>query len=381
MLTIELVEPEGSGATSETGDGTRAAGERIEAPRRGQDAHAGNDAEAIAAVESALTDLLAAALPATPAEGSTVSPPAKATKPRVARQARRRGPRKRLALRRGVPLRQSVLLAFTAIIARARASARRAAVDPEESVHDFRKSIRRARAMVALLRPALGRMAATGLTSELRRAFRATGALRDQAILLSTLRSISSEDPARPAIEQTLQAELLGDGQPARAAQHLVAGTRALAPLPATLRVVLPQTFSVADLERGLARSVRRVHRTLNQAAASGLEADFHEWRKRVKELRYQIELLASTGSAELGRREDAFAILAEELGKVTDLIVLAAELARRQKTGSLPDATGLSRDIHQAIRDRSRDLIARGQELFSESPKDFARQALAERG
>ncbi len=368
MLTIELVEPEEAGRSA-PGAETSADGEKP----------AQSDANAIAAVEAALTDLLAAALPGTGDAERPASPSSRPGKPRRAKRARRRG--RRLAMRRGLPLRQSVLLAFAGILSHARAASRRATSDPDESVHDYRKSIRRARALVALLRPALGRTATTGLIRELRQAFRATGPIRDEAILLSTLRSTASEDPARTAIEQALEAEQRGHGQPGRAAQCLTAGARMLAPLPATLQVVLPREFSIADLERGLARSFRRAQSTLKQAAVSGLETDFHEWRKRVKELRYQVELLASTGSAELARREDALAILAEELGKVTDLIVLAAELARRQQAGSLPEAPGLSRAIHESIRDRARDLLARGEQLFAQAPKDLARQVLAERG
>jgi len=360
VLTIELAEPDEPGGT------------RPEAAA----AHSTDDTIAIAAVEAALTDLLAAALP-----GPQVADPALSNggTAKLTRRARSRTPRRRLVLRRGVALRQAVLDAFARILARARAAAREAASDPETAVHDYRKSIRRARAIVSLLRPALGRTASGGLTRELRQAFQATGPIRDGAILLSTLRSIPSEDPERAAVVKALQAEPEDSGEPARAA--LAAGVRTLAPLPSTLRVILPATFSVADLERGLARSFRRAHRALANAASSGLETDFHEWRKRVKELRYQVELLASTGSRELARREKALATLAEELGRVTDLIVLAAEIGRRQQGGSLPDAPRLLGDIHQSIRERSRELLDRGQQLFAEPPKDFARQVLAERG
>ena len=59
-----------------------------------------------------------------------------------------------LRLRRHVPLREGLLSAFSGILLVARRHATAASVDPKRALHDFRKSIRRARSVVALLRPA-----------------------------------------------------------------------------------------------------------------------------------------------------------------------------------------------------------------------------------
>ena len=302
-----------------------------------------------------------------------------AAAPRLVRRRRRRPGGNKLTMRRGVPLRDAVLGGFSRIVAHARAAARRASADPIESVHDFRKSVRRARAVVALLRPSLGRTAAGGVTHELRRAFGPTGALRDTHIRADTLRNFPSDDPARDAILRALEEEAGGESAPA--GKLLDAGSRILQPLPRVLEVTLPRAYAMDDLARGVARGWRRTRRALKRAAATGLDADFHEWRKRVKELRYQVELLASTGSAELKRREKALADLAQELGRVTDLIVLRSALLSRQELGTLPAAASLMEEIRLAIGERSRELLARGPEVFAEPPAEFARRVLAERG
>ncbi len=360
MIWIEFVEPEEEHA-AHTSEALEALGS--------------TDAAALAAMEAELAQLLAAAIPEDsggPADGASPSS-------RLVKKARRRISRRRLKAPRGVPLREAMLSAFTAIIATARGTVRHVALEPEEALHDFRKSVRRARALVSLLRPALGRTAAAGLSGELRAAFRATGALRDADILIATLRSVASDDPSRPIVERALAQEQSRDG--ARAAEALAAGSRVLRPLPDVLRVTLPQAFSMDDLARGLARSSRRVRATLAEAVEAGTSAAFHEWRKRVKELRYQIELLASSGSAALKRREKALASLAEELGKVTDLIVLQTALVERQSTGAVPQAPALAEAIRATIDARARELTERGVAFFTETPPDFARQVLAERG
>ncbi len=360
MIWIEFVEPEEEQSV-ETSEALALLG--------------AGDAEALAAVEAALSDLLAAAIPCDPPDAG----PPKPDSPRLVKKARRRTPRRRLRAPRGVPLREALLLAFARIVSTARGTVRHVAGEPQEALHDFRKSVRRARALVSLLRPALGRTAARGLSGELRAAFQATGALRDADILIATLRTVVSDDAVRPLFERALEQEQSRDGS--RAAEALAAGNRTLRPLPDVLRVTLPQTFSMDDLARGLSRSCRRVRSTLARAAATGTNAEFHEWRKRVKELRYQIELLASSGSAELKRREKALAALAEELGKVTDLIVLQAELSERERSGAIPEAPALAEAIRAAIAARSQDLTERGGGFFTESPGDFARQVLADRG
>ncbi len=299
--------------------------------------------------------------------------------PRLVSGKPRRSRRRKLAMPRGIPLREGMVIAFERILSHARASVRRALVDPEESVHDFRKSVRRARALVSLVQPSLGKRAASGIAGELKRAFGQTGPLRDADILLETLRSVPAEDPGRTAIEETLDRERQRDGE--KAAEALRTGARTLKPLPGAFRVTLPQDFAMDDLARGLSRGYRRAQEALQRAGTTRLLIDLHEWRKRVKELRYEIELLASSGSSESRQREKRFSTLAEDLGRVTDLVVLLAALGEREKAGRIPSAPVLLDAIRSAIGSSSQELIRRGQGLFDAPSPAFAREVLAERG
>jgi CHAD domain-containing protein len=292
--------------------------------------------------------------------------------------------KQKLALPRKRALRDGVLAAFSRVLGVARRAARAAPGDPVRAVHEFRKSIRRARALVSLLSPALGKRAAGGFVRALRRAFRETGALRDADILLATLRDLPphpSEEPARAAAQEVLSARERESPGPEETAQILEGSARALRPLPAALEVVLPELFSTGDLERGLARSERRVRRALARALETQTEEDFHEWRKRVKELRYQIELLAAGSGKELKAREKELGNLAEELGQVTDVIVLRRELERLQAEESIPASPEWLALLRDLVRKRVEDLLSRGDKLFADAPRRFARRVLAERG
>ncbi len=294
----------------------------------------------------------------------------------------RRAPAGKLRLPRGRPLRAAMLSAFAGVLRGARRAARGSAEDPVRAVHEYRKALRRARAVVALLSPSLGRPAARGLTGHLKAAFRVTNAFRDADILLKTLRGVPpepDEDLPRHAIEVAL--ELERRRTQAETAETLSRGVRGLAALPAAMEIVLDPALSVHDVERGLARSRRRERRTLARALETGRDEDVHEWRKRVKELRYQLELLASTGSRELRRREKDLGRLAQDLGDVTDLFVLKREIGRREHEGEIPPASGLAERLRRLSTERSRELLSLGSQLFEEDPKTFARQVLAERG
>jgi CHAD domain-containing protein len=300
----------------------------------------------------------------------------------AARPAKRPSLGGKLRLPRRRPLREGVLTAFARVLGAARRSARRAGDDPVAAVHVYRKSLRRARAVVSLLSSALGKPATKGLAGHLQRAFRATNAFRDADILLQTLHSVPvapEDDLARHAIEVAL--ELEQRRSLAETSETLARGLRALAALPAAMEVVLDPRFSAQDLERGLTRSRRRERRALERARETGSDDDLHEWRKRVKELRYQLELFASTGSLELKKREKALAELAQDLGDVTDLIVLKSEIARRQKEGTVPPAPALIDRMARLTALRSGEILERGARLFEDDPKLFARQVIGERG
>jgi CHAD domain-containing protein len=191
--------------------------------------------------------------------------------------------------------------------------------------------------------------------------------------------AVPEEDLARHTLQVALELEQRRTRR--ETSETLERGLAELASLAAALRVLLDPAFSAQDLEDGIRRSRRRERTSLERAVQTGDAADFHEWRKRVKELRYQIELLASTGSRELKKREKALGRLAQDLGEVTDLTVLAREIERRSSEGAVPPAAHLVDRIRKIAQDKSRRLLDDGVALFETDPRQFARQVMAERG
>jgi CHAD domain-containing protein len=296
-------------------------------------------------------------------------------------KAGRRTSRSRLRLRRRVPLREAILGAFSGILVVARRCAATAAAEPARSVHDFRKALRRARSIVALLRPALGTTAARGLTEELRDAFRRTNEIRDGDVLSATLADLAGDDPQLFVEAAEVAARLSASPKSSPPEKVLREAIPILRKLPAALEVTLPREYSTAELERGLARGYLRAQRAWVEACKSRTDADFHEWRKRVKELRYQIEMLASTGSPSLKSREKPLGSLARELGEVTDQSLLCRQIEALDETSGTGTPSRLLERGRGVVRERSDTLLAKGGAFFSDSPRIFSRKVLAERG
>ncbi len=300
-----------------------------------------------------------------------------ASRPRTKRRPVRGG---KLRLRRHVPLRDGLLSAFASVLRTARRCATHPGENPERAVHDYRKSIRRARSIVALLRPALGAKTTRAFAAELTEAFRATGALRDADVLAATLAALAGDDAGLFVEAAEITARIDAASPRSDPGTVLAAAIPILRRLPPALEVALTRDYSTADLERGVERGYRRAQDAHRRAHASRTDTDLHSWRKRVKELRYQIELLASTGAPPLKAREKDLGVLARELGEVTDLLLVCQRIESLQgpeaETGSRLSARG--RDL---ARERADALLDRGQIVLTDDPRAYARRVLAERG
>jgi CHAD domain-containing protein len=106
------------------------------------------------------------------------------------------------------------------------------------------------------------------------------------------------------------------------------------------------------------------------KTAAAGDEADFHQWRKRAKDLWHELRLLGDAWPAPLGATADEAHRLSELLGDHHDLAVLPEDLLHRK----LGEEVTLALDV--AIDRRQGELvewtIGLGYRLYAERPQDF---------
>ncbi|HST70654.1 MAG TPA: CHAD domain-containing protein [Solirubrobacterales bacterium] len=121
-------------------------------------------------------------------------------------------------------------------------------------------------------------------------------------------------------------------------------------------------------------RVYRRGRQALHAAEADpGDEENFHEWRKRAKDLRYGLELLSCAWSGPLEATAGEANRLTELLGDHHDLAVLRDDLHQRRL------GEEETRELEAAIEQRQEELATEafdlGRRLYAERPKDFSRR------
>jgi CHAD domain-containing protein len=338
----------------------------------------------------------------------------------------RRGRDRRFALqqeeRLGVGLRRIALGQLDVAIEMLEGSERR--LSPEQRVHEARKALKRLRALLRLVQDELGEPAYEREHELLRRGGTRLAKARDAEVLLATLDRLIERRPKRLGSRrgvQRLRARLQTerDGAAALALTDSATHAGVLGDLRA-MRVRV-STWELADpggieaiepaLERLYAKGRRRMRRAEQARGERTRGRLLHEWRKRVKDLRYAMEILERTGQAkragkgstgkasggkarkqakarveaalihELARRADD---LGEVLGEEHDLMVLAERVRVEEKAGRASGTPGprarkaLLRAIARRRKRLRKKALRDGKRVYARKPKRFVRRVRA---
>lgn len=248
--------------------------------------------------------------------------------------------------------------------------------DLEEAIHEARKRCKRVRAIARLFRPVAD--AAAQRENEAFRGFaRFLSSFRDATVIAHTFaalvkrqkggerryaslkRLLNDESDASPPAEQRKKlARLARDAQ--RAHQRLG-------------RLRLPAGLDFGLIEQGLRESYRRGRDAMAAAYDQKKVTAFHEWRKRVKDLDYQLQVLSTVRPDRLKRLGRELAKLGEVLGQEHDLAVVRA-IVSKGSTERIP-AKLVARFLGLVDR-RAVDLQTEarkiGRRVYAEKPKAF---------
>lgn len=280
---------------------------------------------------------------------------------------------KRSLLDDGAELRRTLVAEFAATAQAARDASARVDARPEAAVHELRKALRRGRAVLALVAPALPRSEHRAILRALRDARRALGTARDQAVVPDALSAVELDEVDRATAESIVSS--IGAAAPdlPEIKQLLAEGAARAAAQVEALEASLPRTLSWDVVEQGV-RDTYEIARRARKAAKRSHRA-FHTWRRRSKELLYQLELLAGYAGP---RTED----LHRDLEQVTDTqgpavdLLMLRELVRTHGTGIAPDALDrLTSALDEQLDDLIADSRRAGREFFRKKPRRFARK------
>ncbi|HWX96155.1 MAG TPA: CHAD domain-containing protein [Solirubrobacteraceae bacterium] len=282
------------------------------------------------------------------------------------------------------------------------------------AVHETRKALKRLRALVRLLEDELPAGEFGAENAALREMGRRLAGAREGEVMVGTLEQLLERHPRKLGRRRSLarlrerlvaerdraaSAALLGE---AAARREVIGELRAMR--SRVLQWRLPEREGMELAAAGLARIYRQGRRRHRRAARGGGDRTraMHEWRKRVKDLRYAAEMLdrrdpdgepvrhgrrrRSRGAQRkrreaarirrLARRADA---LGEILGEDHDLAVFA-ERIRGDPGVQLGRGTrrALLRLISRRRRELRRRALRRGERIYRRGPKAFVARVRA---
>ena len=245
----------------------------------------------------------------------------------------------------------------------------------EEAIHEARKCVKRARAILHLLKGELG-ASFRRENERLRAASHSLSALRDADVNGETLRGLQRR---HPAVLTAATVRAFARGLQARKRQTR-AGAGALL---STARGALERSRESAPgrvaraanrgaVRRGMMRGYRQARRAFEQIVPDAGAASFHLWRRRVKDHQYHIQLCEGLSSKARGRAR-LLKQLETRLGDEHNLTLLRSTILDSAESYGDARATALILGCitrnQAALRSLALDLGAR---LFGESPAHF---------
>jgi hypothetical protein len=251
--------------------------------------------------------------------------------------------------------------------------------DIGEAIHEARKHFKKLRALVQLLKEAIGPKGVREEQTFYRDAGRIFHRLRDAQAQAAALEKLTGRffEKRRPLVVLAVRRILSTEEQRARRALEKDSVREGvLASLCEARQRVAKwelEDYRWKDLRRSYRRSYRRAREAWRQACGEPKPRLLHDWRRRTKDLYYHLCLAHSAAPDYLDEVTSELEILSEFLGDDHDLVGLRKliESHRRQVPGgqardALLEMLALRRE---ELLDAAFDLAGR---VLAETPGDF---------
>ncbi|MEL6309190.1 MAG: CHAD domain-containing protein [Chloroflexota bacterium] len=250
----------------------------------------------------------------------------------------------------------------------------------DTAIHSARKAFKRIRAALRMVRKEIGDDVFSEQNALYRDIARELSPVRDAYMVIQTLDSVSNqiEDDAITKATSSLRDKLDDNYQKVRQdfwqTDTVVTVSQRLSDAMTHIDTLPIQHNGFKAFKKSIKQVYKRGQKQMIVAYTSVPQPEpFHEWRKRVKYLRYHMEILQSIHS-EITPLHTKFDELSEVLGTVNDLAVLHERLSNYPAT-----KFGAGRHL-LAILDYQRGRLEKsihddGETLYAMSPNAFVKQ------
>lgn len=231
----------------------------------------------------------------------------------------------------------------------------------EKAIHEARKSLKRSRSLLRLVRAAVGEVARTQ-NRALASVGRKLSQARDSQVLLESLNKIESTSGVQfPAARKHLRRPKRENGRSSLMAVRLLERAQR------NVSKLSLSDVSFGTLEAGLRQTIKRGKKAFAAACQQPSGEAYHDLRKRVKDLRYQLEVVSGWWPDVLEAYVHAARRLEQDLGNDHDLHILA------EKTGSAqPEILPYVETAQARLRKK---ILRQATLLYSDRPKIWRRR------
>jgi len=253
-------------------------------------------------------------------------------------------------------------------------------VDRSEAVHDARRAFKKVRAVLKLVRKELGKRCYERENVRFRDAGRPLTEVRDAQVLVEILDKLAerfSSEVSQPSFEEVRQT--LAEHERATAVRVFDqenAPRHVIAMLKRARRRVQDWPLQHAGwnaLAEGLQSTYGRGRKAFAAASVEPTVENFHEYRKRVKDLWHQLQIIHPMQPLLLGEEASQTHNLADLLGDEHDLAVLSQFLT--EAPAKFGDPSAVAALLALVVRRRTELQQAAkmlGKKVHRERPRDF---------
>lgn len=236
--------------------------------------------------------------------------------------------------------------------------------DPDDldvAVHTTRKGIKRLRAFLRLARRSIGTTTYRIENGALRDAARLLAPARDSYVLIDTARELDAPDLVLAVLNDDYVTAMAGLESISR-----LEAVHRLEAIDSRWRLLAWHGPDEKSIGAGLLRTYRRGLVDFETVLSAPTPTAFHGWRRRVKYLRYQLEVLDAPKSFLRPYTE-----LGDDLGLEHDQTVLLAVCESHAMEESFASLARRSIERRSELRTSALD---RGTSLFEQEPDSFRR-------
>ena len=255
--------------------------------------------------------------------------------------------------------------------------------DPVVAVHETRKSLKRLRALLRLIRPALGEDAYRAENAHVREIGRLLSSTRDRHVLIETIAKLeAAPGAARKSLCQAVRDVLNGSNggeSPMVDAAAIKQAQSRLAEAGKRFGRLRLSGKGFEIIGTGLEAGYRKARRAFHTAYVERTDESFHEWRKSTQQHWRHMALLSRAWTECIGARVAEARRLSQILGDDHDLALLCAFVRSERASAIGAERAGMVEKLaHQ--RQKELRVIAQpmGQRLFTEGARSLHRRMAA---